>query len=177
MRRLSFSLFFLLPFFVEAQVSNFHLESGSIQYQRIYDVDGVSEDQLIEKLNSRLPSVSGLRDMNFNGSVFTGRIEGLMIDYKKFGGKSMTTWTALNFPMNAILTIQVKDNRYRVLLTDIETKGDDLLIGTYIFNSLVTKNKGTELTTNKTVLNGLDLIDKFLFEKFNFNSAQIEDDW
>jgi hypothetical protein len=177
MRRLPFFLFFLFPFFVEAQVSNFHLESGSIQYQRIYDVDGVSEDQLIEKLNSRLPSVSGLRDMNFNGSIFTGRIEGLMIDYKKFGGKSMTTWTALNFPMNAILTIQVKDNRYRILLTDIETKGDDLLIGTYIFNSLVTKNKGTEITANKTVLSGLDLIDKFLFEKFNFSPAQIEDDW
>lgn len=177
MRRLPFFLLFLFPFFVEAQVSNFHLESGNIQYQRIYDVDGVSEDQLIEKLNSRLPSVSGLRDMNFNGSVFTGRIEGLMIDYKKFGGKSMTTWTALNFPMSAIITIQVKDNRYRILLTDIETKGDDLLIGTYIFNSLVTKNKGTEITTNKTVLSGLDLIDKFLFEKFNFNSAQIEDDW
>lgn len=156
--------------------SNFYLENQTVQYKRVYEIEGISEESLIEKLNGYLPSVSGLREINFNGSIFTGRVEKLMIDYKKFGGKWGNTWTALNFPINAILTIQVKENRYRVTLSDIQVEGPPGY-GASNFDDLVTRKNKTEFIENKIVLNGMELMDKFLEEKFNLNSEKLDEDW
>jgi hypothetical protein len=159
----------------QSTFSNFNLKDGVIKYERVYEIDGETEQQLIDKLNGYLPSVSGLRDVVFNGNVFTGRIERDMVDYQKYGGKRMSTWIPLNYPMNGIFTIQIKENRYRLLITDIETKEDEFSQPVR-FNFYLTKNKGTSFTSNKTMLNGMEFVDKFLFDKFNILN-KTEDDW
>ncbi len=167
-------------FIVKSQTSfaNFHFKDGKIQYEKIYEIEGGTEQELNQRLESFLPSISGLK-FDFSDAGFTGKIQNVTIDYKKFGGKYMTTWIPLNYPLSGNISIQVKGNRYRFLLSDIETKENEFT-EPILFDVYLTKNKGTEFTTNKTILTGLELLDKFLIEKFDlllFKGKKNEDDW
>ena len=167
---------FLAPMQGEKQAYNFYLENQSIKYIKIFKIDGLNQSELISKLNAYLPTVAGLRNVQFNGNVFTGQIERLTVNYKKYGGKWATTWTALNFPMYGNLTIQIKDNKYRVIIMDIEfiSTSPSLVID---FNRDLTKKKGTKLTTNKVVLRGLEYLDKFFTDKFTITERKVDDNW
>jgi len=183
MRKILITLLLLgFSFQVKSQISssNFHLKEGKIQYEKIYEIDGGTEQELNQRLESFLPTISGLK-FDFNEMGFTGKVQNVIIDYKKFGGKYMTTWIPLNYPLYGNISLQVKGNRYRLLLTGIETKENEFT-EPILFDDYLTKNKGNEFTTNKTILNGLELLDKFLSEKFNlllFNGEKKEDkdDW
>jgi hypothetical protein len=183
MRKILIILFLLgFPSIVKSQTnfSNFQLKDGKIQFEKIYEIDGGTEQELNQRLESFLPTISGLK-FDFNETGFTGKVQNVIIDYKKFGGKYMTTWIPLNYPLNGNISIQVKGNRYRLLLTNIETKENEFS-EPILFDVYLTKNKGNEFTTNKTILNGLELLDKFLSEKFdillsNGDKKGNEDDW
>ncbi len=160
----------------EQQIHNFYLEKQSVQYKKAFELEDTNDSVMVEKLNTYLPTVSGLTNIQYNGNVFTGRIEKLTVDYKKYGGKWGTTWIALNHPMNGNLTIQVKDNRYRVIITDMEFISASPYIVIDV-NSAATKKRGTELTTNKTVSQGLEYLDKYFTDKFTITEQQLDDDW
>ena len=167
---------FLSPIQGTKQAYNFYLENQSIKYKKVFIVDSLNQSELISKLNAYLPTVSGLRNVQFNGDVFTGQIDKLIVNYKKYGGKWATTWTVLNYPMNGNLIVQVKDNKYRLIITDIE------FISTYPyvvidFDKDLTKKKGTILTTNKVALRGLEYLDKFLTDKFTITKRKVDNNW
>jgi hypothetical protein len=156
------------------------LKEGKIQYEKIYEIDGGTEQELNQRLESFLPTILGLK-FDFDEKGLTGKIQNVIIDYKKFGGKYMTTWIPLNYSLNGNVSIQVKGNRYRLLLTNIETKENEFT-EPILFDVYLTKNKGNEFTSNKIILNGLELLDKFLTEKFDLllykgDKKGNEDDW
>jgi hypothetical protein len=177
MRKL-ISLIFLLGLSLQVNsqtnFSNFNLKDGVVKYERIYEIENISEEKLIINLNGFLNSNMGLRDLQLNGSSFTGRIDGMMIDWKKYGGKAMTLWNSLHFPLGGFLSIQVKENRYRIIISEITLSSDGGL--TYTLNNDATKNSGSIFTTNKTILNGMEIMDKFFFDKFNV-VKEIDSDW
>jgi hypothetical protein len=182
MRKILFTLLLLgISFSVKSQTSfsNFYFKDGKIQYEKIYEIEGGTEQELNQKLQSFLPTISGLK-FDFNETGFAGKIQNVIIDYKKFGGKYMTTWIPLNYPLNGSISIQVKGNRYRFLLSDIETRENEFS-DPILFDVYLTKNKGTEFTTNKTILSGLELLDKFLTDKFDLllfkGDKKVDDDW
>jgi len=133
-----------------------------------------NSQEIIDKLNSYLPTIVGISNIQFNGNVFTGNIDNLMIDYKKFGGKILSVWTALNNPMFAKLTIQIKDNRYRVIITDIKCVHDIL---EYNFNSSTTINERTSFINKKILIQGLGYVDSYFSEMFTIKNDKISDEW
>jgi hypothetical protein len=180
---LTFIIFSLLPI-NEESIYNFHLESQAVQYRKVFEVEFLSEDELIDKLNSFLPTFSGLSNIQFNGTVFSGYINEWDIDIKKYGAKGISSWVMLSQKMNSKLTIQVKENRYRIVLSDIQFIAYDPLdfnnskpFSVTEMNNVATKKRGTEFSTSNTVLNGLELLDKFLTDKFDISIDQLDDDW
>jgi len=180
---LTFIIFSLLIEDVDP-VHNFYLENQKVQYRKVFEVEFLSEDELIDKLNGYLPTISGLENINFNGTVFTGFINEWDIDIKKYGARSISSWVMLSQKMNSKLTIQVKENRYRIVLSDIQFIAYDPLDFTNSkpfsvteMNYVATKKNGTEFSTSNTVLNGLELLDKFLTDKFEISFDQLDDDW
>ncbi|MFN3801343.1 hypothetical protein [Belliella pelovolcani] len=168
---------FLNSYQTEKEIHNFHLENQTIQYIKVFELKEFSENELIDKLNGYLPTVSGVSNIHFNGTVFTGKIENLEIDFKKYGGKWGTTWIPIQYPMNANLTIQVKDNRYRLLISNIECSMQVPPRTVFDFNSMATVKRGTEISTNKTIVQGLKYTDQFLTDKFNISNKQLDNDW
>lgn len=156
---------------------NFNIEDYSVQYKKIFDLPETSENEIINNLNSYLPTISNLTYLQFNGNVFTGKIEGLFINYKKFGAKWAKTWLALNHPMYGNLTIQVKDNKYRVIITEMEFFTTNVNLIYKVNNTINTNNNTTEFSKNKTIQQGLELMDLFFTEKFTFNKDKITEDW
>ncbi len=160
----------------EQQAQNFYLENQSIKYKKVFEMNELNQSVIVEKLNTYLPTVSGLTNIQFNGNVFTGQINILTVNYRRYGGKWATTWGALNHPMNANITIQVKDNKYRLVITDIKFISTSPYCVIHI-NKSATKKKGTKITKNKLVLKGLEYIDKFFTEKFTITEKQINENW
>ena len=177
MKLLTFTmLLFAIVLQDEQQISNFYLENQSVQYRKVFELNNTSDSVMIKKLNSYLPTVSCLTNIQFNGNVFTGRIENLTVDYKKYGGRWGTTWIALNHPMNGNLTIQVKNNKYRVIISDMEFISTSPYI-VYDVNGTVTRKRGTEFSANNTIIQGLDFLDKCFTEKFTISEQQLDDNW
>lgn len=168
----------------ENQHSNFFLENQAITYRKVYEIEFLDEDELIDKMNGFLPTISGIENINFNGTVFTGYINEWDIDIKKYGAKNISSWAMLSQKLNSKITIQVKENRYRVILSDIQFVAYDPLNFTnprpfsiVEMNDVATRKKRTEFSSSNTVLNGLELLDKFLTDKFNISIEQLDEDW
>lgn len=156
---------------------NFNIEDYSVKYKKVFDLPETSENEIINNLNNYLPTFSNITDLQFNGNVFTGKIERLFINYKKFGAKWAKTWLALNHPMYGNLTIQVKDNKYRVIISEMEFFTTNVNLIYHVNSTITTNNDITEFSRNKTIQQGLELMDLFFTEKFTFNKEKITEDW
>lgn len=157
-------------------IYNFYIENNGVIYKNVYEVAGLSESQITEKLNLLLSTSTGLTNLKYSNNEFTGRIENLTIDYRKFGGKLFTAWTALNSPMFGNLKVQVKESKYRIIISEIELiEPSPYLI--YNLSSSSTTDNRTRFTNKKPILQGLEFIDKSMIEKFQLISETTNDNW
>lgn len=157
-------------------IFNFSIENNGMVYKYVFEANELSQTQITEKLNTILSNSSGIVKVKFVDNEFVGRIEDFTIDYRKFGGKLITAWTALNYPMFADFKIQVKDFKYRLIVTNIEFINPSPYF-IYDVYGLATKNNRTQVTDKKPILQGLEFIDKTLNEKFQIISEKSNDDW
>jgi hypothetical protein len=133
-------ILFTLPLFAVAQVDNTSTLSSGLQdsvlgtslvikasavvFQKIY-TSTLTKEALIVKLKTFLPSVKNfqLTDVtNQNADQFSGTLSGFIVNYRKYGGTLMRAPIVLNFPMNGNVIIQVKDYKYRVIISDMTFK-------------------------------------------------------
>jgi hypothetical protein len=156
------------------EINNFSIENRSVVYVKVFEINDCDSITIIEKLNSYLPTISGLSLVEFNGNVFTGKIEHLMVDYGKYGGKILRVWVALNNPMYANLTIQIKDFKYRVIISDMEFVHSSMV---FDMNSMATNKERTSFIDKKVLLQAMEYIDLYMTDKFTISNEKITDDW
>jgi hypothetical protein len=158
--------------------SNFFVENGELQYRKVFEIEGITEGDLIVKLNSYLPSVSGFSEITFNGGAFTGNLNDFTVNSKKYGGRTRDIFLQLQFPIFSKILIQVKDNRYRVILSDIKGRGPNP-IGEFEYFYTLTDRKLNNQSFNQKeiVINGMNYMDQAFTEKFTLKASQVNDDW
>jgi hypothetical protein len=157
-------------------IHNFYIENNGMVYKYVYEANGLSQTQIVEKLNAVLSNSTGIVNVKFTDNEFVGRIEDFTIDYRKFGGKLITAWTALNYPMFADFKIQVKDLKYRLIITSIEFINPSPYF-IYDVYGLATKNNRTQFTDKNPILKGLEFIDKTMTERFKLSIEKANDNW
>ncbi len=157
-------------------VHNFHIENNGLIYKYVFETTELSETQIIENINSLLSNSTGLKNVNFSNNEFAGRIENFTIDYRKYGGTLFNTLTALNNPMFADFKIQIRDKRYRLIVSNIEFINPSPY---FIWNlySLATKQNRTGFKNQSAILKGLEYIDSCLKEKFEIDTEKSTDEW
>lgn len=157
-------------------IHNFYIENNGIVYKHVFEANELNQTQIVEKLNIILSNSTGIVNVKLIDNEFVGRIEDFTIDYRKFGGKLITAWTALNYPMFADFKIQVKDLKYRMIITNIEFINPSPY---FIYNvyGFATNNNKTQFTDKNPILKGLEFIDKTIIEKFKLSVEKANDDW
>lgn len=159
----------------QTDTMNFHLKDGNIVFENIYEFPNYSKDSLKNNLAKFLQFTSSIGDLKEISDGFTGTIKGLKINYKKYGGKYMSTWIILNHSMFGNFIIEIKEGKYRLIIKDIyfiddvslaalDTKNPDF--NKTNFSEIATRKNRTRFGIDRIVIKGLEYMKKDLTEKF-----------
>lgn len=97
------------------------LKDRRIVFQKVFSSQ-LNKDELMEKLNGLLSNTRGFRfdrHVYFGDGEFFGWLYGHRFDYIKYNLGILGTPSLLGQPMYAKVAIQVKDNKYRVTITEM----------------------------------------------------------
>jgi hypothetical protein len=179
MKKLFLLTFLLLPAIAFGQAENpykyLKLDNGSVFFERVYNIDSASAQEVESLLISKVPSVKDLSEFSRSSDVITGRLKDCLVDYKRYGGKWGNTLVLLNHPMFASISIVWKENKYRVTVSNIYfmTAG----FGKMKLDDTITKKRGQEFDQNNIVLRGGTYLEQYLSDLFDFSKAKPKSDW
>lgn len=157
--------------------NNFKVSNNNITWQKVFNTDSITDNQLIKFINTKPKIIN----VNYLDNQITAEIEGDEIDYKKYGGKTMSTLTILNHKLHAKVLIEIKQNKYRVTVQNI-TFIDDWSMNslnafadnTSTLKEYVLKKNGA-IKQGKTIIKGLDYLNQHFIETFAFTKSN--NDW
>lgn len=157
------------------------LKNNEIIFQKTYSSE-LLKSELIEKLKIYLPTIKNfqLSELsNQNDDQFSGKLTDYMVNYRKYGGTLMGTMIALNYPLTANVIIQVKDNKYRVTISNFIFKGIQVSSQSYdvALDEALTKSKRTKIQSNKTSINAANYLNKELTDIFDLKNKKKIDDF
>jgi hypothetical protein len=180
MKNISFLILFIATS-INAQIDtahNFNLsENLTVNYQQIFSAENITANDLKAQLSKQ----SGLKNIEIKDNQITGQIVDLKITYSKEGPAAPLF---LRDHFNADFTIDIKQNKYRLTLTNIvfidrqsalayDTDNSEVL-KTKI-EDLVIKRKKQIFKTSKTIDAALNYTNIYLTKYFSYNAAN--NDW
>jgi hypothetical protein len=120
------------------------LKDRAILFQKVY-ASNLKKDELLRRLKDFLPTIKNfelLGPANQNEDRLIGRLADFLVNYRKFGGTEEYVQDILRMPIFANVIIQVKDYRYRVLITQIVFKSISTDSGRLLipFDEVISRN-------------------------------------
>lgn len=154
------------------------LADGQVSYQNVYDAPGTQKGALFKLLNKYIPTIPSLGEYNADTSgTITARFVDIHIPYRQYGGHTIGGWAPVKCPINANVTILIKDEKYKVIISgilfDLRGLGKDWPIMS--IEELTTKKKQTEFINKKMVVEGVIIMQNY-FTK-NFTLKEQNNDW
>lgn len=122
----------------DSPYKSYKIDNGQLIYQQVYECDTMKADAISTMLSSEVPKIKGLKGYYKDGTVITAEFKNAMIDYRMMGGKWGSTPILLNSPFDANVTIEWKDYKYRVTISNIVFHS---AFGETDLGSLLTKRK------------------------------------
>lgn len=171
MKYFTLFLIFCYSFTIQSQ-NNFKTENNTLTWQKVFNAENISTATLIKYFNT-VPNINNISDLD---NQIRLSVENDVVNYKKYGGKSMTTLILLNQLLYASVIIDVKPNKYRVTISNI------YFIDNWSLNSETSNNNHTQLSdmvltrnneikTSKTFSKGMSYLNQHFTEKFNYNPS------
>ena len=155
---------------------NFKIVDQEIIYQKVFTQDSIKAAAL-EKYYKTLPYITNL-EVNSEGVQF--EVIDITVDYKKFQMSQVNTPLIMQGgKFSGIVSIGVKDNKYRVTMKSIEMTGD------MVYKKITEKDKLTTYSTRNSATmlspdwcrpNMLGLLDQAFTDKLRFKKGD-KGDW
>lgn len=155
-------------------------ENKKVTWQKIYPVN-LESDSLTKSLKTYLKNNFFTSQLNLIDNKFIGQSTKVKLSSTK--GVAMGALT----PFTAYVKIDIKNNRYRVSVTDIIFDGTEVGVSSGSFSissatpltleDFVVRNKKNEFRKNNTALSLLKVINKDFENYFNLKEISNEDDW
>lgn len=154
--------------------TSFILKDQSVLFQKVYS-SNLSKNELINKLKYFLPGVKNFQltdGVNQTADQFSGRITDFIVNYQKFGTTDTGPGQLMAYGLNANVIVQVKDNKYRVIISNLVFKGiGNGLSGTISINSpfddFICKDHRNKFRTGQWFLLTAKIIDADLATSFD----------
>ena len=101
-----------------AQEKNFFIEEGAIKWQKVFQVDSVNVKDVVHNLLAE----GHFKEIESGEGMVTCELRGLSLNYQDLGFKRMSLPIYIpNDKFSGFVTVQVKNNRYRVTVDRIIT--------------------------------------------------------
>lgn len=150
--------------------TDFYNLDKSVYWQHVFEAPNTTKEDLLlftnqlfssSRLNSNLTAVE-------NSISFT--TDGDIVNYKKYGGREMTTPMILRGEMSYRVTIDIQENRYRVTVKEINfINALQPLLSTSLNESV---SKKDEFRTGNGVTNTLKFCQSHFIDKFTKNAEE-----
>jgi hypothetical protein len=162
-----------IPSILTAQYDYLKFENSQIFFEKIYQIDSVSLEGIENLLIIAVPKIKDLTGFEEIQEIIIAKIHNAFIDYKKYGGKWGTTETILNYPFFGDVSIDWKDSKYSVTISNMYF--DANRFGIMKCTDLITNKHGTTLSADKSVIAAGQYIEKYLADLFLIKQEKL--DW
>lgn len=152
----------------------FYVKNKDVVYQKVFS-SALKKEALTEKINGLLNGMNRFRfnqSMHFNGSEFYGQLilHEFDIDRKELSMFNVSGF--ISYPLSAVVAVQVKDYKYRVIISDMNFSYTpmDLLTGVRL-NELFFPKNGSLIKKSNANMKLTQLLDHEFSTLFNLNNA------
>ena len=163
--------------FSQVKFDYLKLEDNQVIFECIYDIDSLSASEIEKVLISTVPSLKNVVNFNNNQSIITAKIKSDKIDYKRYGGKTMTASTFLAWDMDGNVSIVWKDSKYKVTVSNITFTFMNIFTGgsqSMTITDIFTKKNGAEMRTNTKLQESGNYVQQHLVDLFKLNKLKKE---
>jgi hypothetical protein len=154
--------------------TSFYLKETRIIYQKVFK-SNLSQKELADQVYRLLSTTKDFKfDIDGVGNVdFYGRLCLHQFDNVRYNTTVFNAPVLLNIPIDATVVVQVKDNRYRVTISDITFKyTTDLLLD----NELTERNR-SRLNLGRSSLKLAKFLDQDFTDLFEIKNLAISSDF
>jgi hypothetical protein len=186
MKKLLITPILVFSFFISlAQNENpykyFKIANNQFMYEAVFPMDSLNITQIESLLLSNLPMAKSVTNVKGSNGLITANLVNLIVDFKKYGGTQLGTAVFLNSPMNANVSIQIKEGKYKVNVGSIVF--DIVIPGMYgqlnhmqtSSETLFLKNEMTEFRTRGNLVESVGYMEQQLNDIFTIKP--IKSDW
>lgn len=157
---------------------NWNLELNNTYLTIIYTDSTLDSLTLTKQLQNNFRTLNGVKDFdNLNGTIVFN-ISGHNVDFERQGLKGFNTCVCLIHPMMYAVSIDVKDYKYRVTVSNVLTKLPQGSFGEINWNTFPFNRKGCLSGLNKgTMLTSFEILENDLTYFFTLKPNQKKSDW
>jgi hypothetical protein len=172
MKSIVLFLIYLMVLESKAQTNNcgdsaflWNLERNNLFIEVIYHVADMDSTEISNQIYAVINSKTGITNVRKENSEIFFRIEGQMIDIKKYGYSRFNSWFGVLSPIDYNGRITLKNGKYRLAITGLVTHQSKDMIWYWdqdIFNQ-------SGCLRGKIIHNALTVTRRFVFDEFNLN--------
>tara|TARA_R110001632_G_scaffold137804_2_gene253430 strand:- start:18634 stop:19158 length:525 start_codon:yes stop_codon:yes gene_type:complete len=151
-------------------IYNFKIEEGNIIWQKVFKSDVKELQKTFIKKTITNIKLENLQEID---QTISFNVVDDMIDFKKYGGKTMTTSFHVLGPKNYLVVIDFKEKKYRVTIKQISIDLRSNRLGISTFEDLFYRKK--KIKNTKTSQKDLKYYHRHFIEKFTITDKK--DDW
>lgn len=162
--------------------SDFNLFEQKVYWEHIYNVPGKNIEELIKYFQKDVLQSLSNNNLQIIDNSLSFSVNNDVVDYKKYGGTTMGTAIFVSYPMNYIVVVDFKDEKYKVVVKEITITGNIItLAGTMIstddITEYFTKKKKTVFAASSNMNSNISYYDKHFLDKFTIKNNPVSKDW
>ena len=115
------------------------IDNGQFVFEKIFTIDSLLSSKIDTSLQLFLPSQKGISNLKSQNQQIIANFNNLFIDYNKYDANNHSI--ICSSPINANVTIQIKDGKYKVLVNSIVFNTTGPILGS---NQIVNKVMSAE---------------------------------
>lgn len=139
--------------------------NGKEVFVCVYDIEGLSENEIEKLLTSSIPRIPGFVDFYKSEGIITGKIEKAQLDLDQYGCRWGNTSAMVHNPFFANVVIEWKEGRYRVTMSNMEFRHRSLGSFRDPFS------KKDRFLTSKTILRTGACFEQYFRDLFTLKNA------
>lgn len=179
--------------------TSFLLKNQHIIFQKVYS-SKLRQQELSDQLYALLSANNKFRFNNRieqNDDQLVGKIFRYKVDAAKYGGTFFKTPAILDYPLNAVVIIHVKDFKYRVILSELAFKDDrplnkstagnesvnkegankNIVYDDILMDDYFTQKRRSKFSTSKSIIKAAQYMELDLSDLFDIQKSILSNDF
>jgi len=148
---------------------HFKVEKNDITWQKVFENSLPDLQKTFIKQTMTNLKFDSLQEID---ETISFSVKDDIVDFKKYGGKWGTTAIFIQYPINYLVVIDFKENKYRVTIKSINLKSEIRYMATDLNDYILKQGK---IKNTNTLNTGLSYYDQHFTEKFTITTKK--DDW